>query len=160
MRSKSEKELAIKAIQQQDAKQDGALRGWSSFVPHTLLGQIDSAAVDHTGDQPLTRSFEAATIFADALGFTQLTEKLAKSCDGAELMCRIMNRFIGAIIEIVHSHGGDVVKFAGDAVCIFEVSADTDLRAATCLRPPAASSCTRSCTTLSGTRTRAARRSS
>ena len=134
VRSKSEKELAIKAIQQQDVKQDGALRGWSSFVPHTLLGQIDSAAVDHTGDQPLpTRSFEAATIFADASGFTQLTEKLAKSRDGAELMCRIMNRFIGAIIEIVHSHGGDVVKFAGDAVkCIFEVSADTDLRAATC----------------------------
>ena len=134
VRSKSEKQLAIQAIQQLDVKQDGALKGWSSFVPHTLLMQLDGAAVDHAGDQPLpTRSFEAATIFADASGFTALTEKLAKSRDGAELMCRIMNRFIGAIIEIVHQHGGDVVKFAGDAVsCVFEVSADADLRAATC----------------------------
>ena len=100
------------------------LDAWSSFVPHNVLHQMNQITMsddDDDRDLPL-RTFEAATLFADASGFTALTEKLAQRKNGAELMCEIMNRFIGAVILIVHQHGGDVVKFAGDAVsCIFEV---------------------------------------
>ena len=63
---------------------------------------------------------ECAGLFADASGFTALTEQLAMRRDGADIMCLIMNRFLGQVIDIVQEYGGDVVKFAGDAVsCIF-----------------------------------------
>ena len=103
------------------------LDAWSSFVPHNVLHQMNQSTVSDERKLP-SRTFEAATLFADASGFTALTEKLAQRKNGAELMCEIMNRFIGAVIQIVHQHGGDVVKFAGDAVsCIFEVGdADSD----------------------------------
>ena len=97
------------------------LSAWSSFVPHAVLHhmELDLVGSKFEYDTPLpTRTFEAATLFADASGFTALTEKLAQRPNGAELMCSIMNRFIGAVIEIVHGHGGDVVKFAGDAVSV------------------------------------------
>ena len=99
------------------------LDAWSSFVPNSVLHQMNNITTsDGNSELPPLRTFEAATLFADASGFTALTEKLAQHKNGAELMCEIMNRFIGAVIQIVHQHGGDVVKFAGDAVsCIFEV---------------------------------------
>ena len=92
--------------------------GYASFLPSIAIEELhgaDGAALPGT-------TGEAAMIFADASGFTALTEKLAARADGAELMCEIMNKFLGAIIEIVHAHCGDVVKFAGDAVsCTFPV---------------------------------------
>ena len=40
---------------------------------------------------------QAAAIFADASGFTALTEKLSALPNGAELMCKAINAFLTAI---------------------------------------------------------------
>ena len=61
-------------------------------------------------------TLDAAVLFADASGFTALTERLAQRPNGAELMCQIMNKFFGSVIDIIHRHCGDVIKFAGDSV--------------------------------------------
>ncbi|MDF1666527.1 MAG: adenylate/guanylate cyclase domain-containing protein, partial [Planctomycetota bacterium] len=64
--------------------------------------------------------FEAAVLFADISGFTALTESLAdKGADGVEELTRILNAYFGQIISVVRSHGGDVIKFAGDALLAF-----------------------------------------
>ncbi len=61
--------------------------------------------------------FEAAIMFADISGFTRLSERLAeRGAAGVEELTRILNAFFGRLIDLIHAHGGDVAKFAGDAL--------------------------------------------
>ncbi|CAE7832636.1 ADCY10 [Symbiodinium sp. CCMP2592] len=62
--------------------------------------------------------FEAVVVFMDASGFTALTESLARQAHGAEEIGSCLNNFFGALIEIITRHGGDVLKFSGDALTI------------------------------------------
>lgn len=69
------------------------------------------------GHAPLRDQFEAAILFADITGFTHLSERLAeRGAAGVEELTRILNAFFGQLIDLVHAHGGDVAKFAGDAL--------------------------------------------
>eukprot|EP00966_Prymnesium_polylepis_P201249 4662992-Prymnesium_polylepis.2 len=103
------------------------MAAWGSFVPRCSLVQL-AESLQATGafapDQAHVGSVtDACVIFADASGFTALTEQLDALPNGAEVMCAIMNGFLGTVIEVVHAHGGDVIKFAGDALsCMFKVA--------------------------------------
>jgi len=98
---------------------------FASFVPRTLQMQI-TAEVEDSGLNPTFdgagHQMNAAMLFADASGFTALTEKLAKqsgsSAAGAENMCRIINVFFGKLIDVIHAYGGDIMKFEGDAMTV------------------------------------------
>jgi len=60
---------------------------------------------------------QAAILFAGISGFTFLTEHVAeRGLTGVETLARILNEYFGQLIDIIHEYGGDVVKFAGDAV--------------------------------------------
>ena len=95
----------------------------SRYLPRIALRQLSEFAETtsvHETTHELSQNMQAAAIFADASGFTALTEKLSALPNGAELMCKAINAFLTVIVACVHEHGGDVVKFAGDAVlCIF-----------------------------------------
>lgn len=66
-----------------------------------------------------SRRFYAATVFADISGFTPLAEALASSgVRGAEELTAILNDVFETIITTVESHGGQVVKFGGDALSL------------------------------------------
>ncbi len=67
-----------------------------------------------------SRRFLAATVFADISGFTPLAEALASSggVRGAEELTAILNRVFEALITTVENHGGQVVKFGGDALSL------------------------------------------
>jgi class 3 adenylate cyclase len=67
---------------------------------------------------------EGTVVFADASGFTALTERLAERDDGAEELCRILNNFLALLLRIVLHYGGDVIKFSGDAVTILWPAGD------------------------------------
>lgn len=61
--------------------------------------------------------FEAVALFADLSGFTALSEALARSGkSGAEELTEILNWHFGMLVDVVHTHGGDVVRFGGDAI--------------------------------------------
>ena len=79
---------------------------------------------------------QAAVLFADISGFTALTERLAaRGAAGAEQLTGLLNTYFGRLIDIVTAHGGDVVKFAGDALLAVwqgEDLATLALRAAQC----------------------------
>ncbi|MCB0034727.1 MAG: adenylate/guanylate cyclase domain-containing protein, partial [Anaerolineales bacterium] len=67
--------------------------------------------------EPTAEAIPAAVFFADISGFTALTERLArKGAVGAEELSDTLNRYFGQLVDIVRFHGGDVVKFAGDAL--------------------------------------------
>lgn len=87
----------------------------SCFVPILVLRQL---AESGTADlAPRRDSFPAAVLFADISGFTKLSERLGKrGPKGVEELTQTLNDYFGDLIDAVISSGGDIVKFAGDAL--------------------------------------------
>lgn len=87
----------------------------ASFVPEMILRQANAGQ-----GKPTEASLEettAAVLFVDIAGFTALTESLAQRGDaGAEDLTRVLNLYIGQLIDAIVDRGGDIVKFAGDAL--------------------------------------------
>ena len=87
----------------------------ASYVPKLIQNRV---VADPTPiESPVAEELQAAILFADISGFTLLTEHLAeRGPSGVETLARILNEYFGQLIDVVHDFGGDVVKFAGDAV--------------------------------------------
>ena len=109
----------------------------ASYVPQLIRKRViaDPSPIE----SPVAENFQAAVLFADISGFTMLTEHLAEQGPtGVESLARILNEYFGQLIDIVHEYGGDIVKFAGDAVlALWPCAAEEDprqwtLRAAEC----------------------------
>ena len=92
------------------------LAEWVKYVPDLILHRL---LADGRPEAPTLELIESAVLFADISGFTPLTESYAqRGPAGVELLSRVINDFFGRVIEIVHEHGGDIVKFAGDALTV------------------------------------------
>lgn len=83
--------------------------------------------------EPVLETFPAAVLFADITDFTVLTETLTRNNPrGVEQLTRILDHYIGRLVEIIYHHGGDIVKFAGDAVfALWKAPNENDLALAT-----------------------------
>jgi len=99
----------------------------ASFVPTMILRQANAGAGAAT--QASLERGEAAVLFVDVAGFTALTETLAqRGAAGAEDLTQLLNRYFGQLIDAILDHGGDIVKFAGDAlVALWPVGDGIDL---------------------------------
>jgi class 3 adenylate cyclase/tetratricopeptide (TPR) repeat protein len=87
----------------------------ASYVPKLIQNRV--IANPSPIEAPVAEELQAAILFADISGFTLLTERMAeKGPTGVETLARILNEYFGQLIDIIHDYGGDVVKFAGDAV--------------------------------------------
>ncbi len=68
--------------------------------------------------------FEAAVLFCDLAGFTQLTEAMAAQEEagekgkGVEQLQNVLDKLFTALIDVAHDYGGDVVRFSGDALTV------------------------------------------
>jgi class 3 adenylate cyclase/tetratricopeptide (TPR) repeat protein len=88
-----------------------------SYVPRLAIRRKLADPTPLKG--PEIEGFPAAVLLADVSGFTALTETLAqRGPEGAEDMTRAINSYFGRLIDIIQAHGGDIVKFAGDAMLI------------------------------------------
>src|SRR6266545_1814227 len=98
----------------------------ASYVPRLIQNRIiaDPSPIE----SPVAQDFHAAILFADITGFTVLTERMAeKGLTGVETLARILNEYFGQLIDIIHEYGGDVVKFAGDAViAVWNIVSDSE----------------------------------
>lgn len=53
---------------------------------------------------------------ADVSGYTALSERYNNTGKGGTYRLTVtLNTYLGALIELIYSHGGDILKFAGDA---------------------------------------------
>jgi class 3 adenylate cyclase/tetratricopeptide (TPR) repeat protein len=87
----------------------------ASYVPKLIQNRVIANPLPI--EAPVAEELQAAILFADISGFTLLTERMAeKGPTGVETLARILNEYFGQLIDIIHDYGGDVVKFAGDAV--------------------------------------------
>lgn len=101
------------------------------FVPSFLLTRLADRSTPF--EPSFSQPADVAVLFADISGFTALSEKLGShGPDGVEELTQVLNAYFGKLIEVIQSHGGDVVKFAGDALLAFWPAADAaDLARAT-----------------------------
>src|SRR4051812_22658291 len=87
----------------------------ASYVPSLILRAVEKDSALRV--EPGAATFPAAVLFCDITGFTALTERLGQSGPaGAEEMTSILNAYFEPLVALVHAHGGDIVKFAGDAL--------------------------------------------
>src|SRR5882672_8718356 len=103
----------------------------ASYVPTLVLRRVAKNTERIT--EPITERFETAVLFADISGFTALTEKLAgHGAVGMEELSQVISAYFGCLVDVIVDHGGDIVKFAGDALlALWPASADEPLAVAT-----------------------------
>ena len=87
------------------------------FIPRVVQNELKHWEVG-SDFAAKPRFLQGAVLFADASGFTALTESLATKPDGAERLCEMLNRFFGHVLEVAERLGGDIVSFSGDAVTV------------------------------------------
>ncbi len=89
-----------------------------------IEGRVDRGEVE---------MIEAAILFADLRGFTLLSERLPIP----EVLANL-NAWFGTVGEVVEAHGGEVLKFIGDAVLAIFPTSDEHDRTAACRKALAA----------------------
>ncbi|MSP62261.1 MAG: hypothetical protein EXR72_18410 [Myxococcales bacterium] len=101
------------------------------FLPELLRRRL--AADPASIAAPNLVCHSSAVLLADISGFTPLAERLAeRGPEGAEELTRCLDTYFGELIDLVTDHGGDVVKFAGDALlAVWRASAEEDTATAT-----------------------------
>lgn len=86
-----------------------------SYVSPLVIRRIAASAAVPT--VAAAERFPAAVLFADLAGFTPLAERLAqRGATGAEEISRLLNAYFDQVVADVSSHGGYVLRFAGDAL--------------------------------------------
>jgi len=90
------------------------------FAPQLLVQFIEEQGSALMNKKvPLQQELETVAVFLDVSGFTKLTENLSsKGSLGAELLGFYLNRYFERLVKIISKYGGDVVKFAGDAMIV------------------------------------------
>jgi len=84
----------------------------ATYLPATLVRMLAAAR----SGIPAPRRVHAVVLFADFSGYTRLAEALETSGGGGEAVIERLNRGFRALVDGVLAHGGDVLRFAGDAV--------------------------------------------
>lgn len=88
----------------------------ASYVPTLVLRRL-AVQADPGAVGPRLDRVAGAVLFSDVSGFTALTERLARQGPaGAEALGELLNGYFARLIGLIQSHGGDVLKLAGDAL--------------------------------------------
>ena len=66
----------------------------------------------------------AAVLFVDLCNYSTITSTIAHR--GAHVLSSIVNEYLHRILLIVHKYGGDVIKFAGDAIIVIWYSTNEE----------------------------------
>lgn len=108
-----------------------------SYLPASLLSHLllqSSSALS----PPFRQCYSTAALFADVSGYTAMCEAMsARKHGGDELLAKYLNSYFELLVRTISSQGGDVFKFAGDAIVVLWPPSDEDLltlvrRAAQC----------------------------
>jgi Adenylate and Guanylate cyclase catalytic domain len=103
----------------------------SSFVPNTLMRTLISNTANKNVDklQPYSTNFTGICLLADISDFTRLSGVFcARGKDGLDDLQSATSGYMGSLVDTIYSYGGDVIKFAGDAlVCVFKAQENTSL---------------------------------
>jgi len=96
------------------------------YLPATVIQNIienrldfGSRDSDWKNSMPQHYMMKTVALFADISGFTKLGEAYAKKGRiGPEFLAFSLNRYMDELINIIGKSGGDIFKFAGDALLV------------------------------------------
>ncbi|KAJ8711801.1 hypothetical protein PYW08_008755 [Mythimna loreyi] len=67
-------------------------------------------------DTSNSKRFVGVLLMADVSGYTDLSERYNNTGKGGTYRLTVtLNTYLGSLIELIYGHGGDIIKFAGDA---------------------------------------------
>src|SRR5512137_799725 len=90
---------------------------WQPYLPHYLLRELSSHP--QRSLVGFEQRFDAVVLFADVSGFTAMSEALgATGKSGTEELTDLLNRYFAPMIALIHSYGGVIGKFGGDAMTV------------------------------------------
>ncbi|XP_076659700.1 adenylate cyclase type 10 [Halictus rubicundus] len=94
---------------------------FASMCPDEILDHYDNYG---------TRMYYTTLMLGDVSGFTDLAEKYTKTGKGGpSKLTETLNSYIGAMVQEILSHNGDVLKFSGDAfIVMWKLSNGTMMR--------------------------------
>jgi class 3 adenylate cyclase/tetratricopeptide (TPR) repeat protein len=101
--------------------------------PHDLRAYVADVQVRWLATDPHRReqTIPGTLVFADVSGFTPLTERLARRGRvGAERLTDVLNDVFGRLLGSAAAHGGDLLKFGGDALLLLFSGNGHEVRAA------------------------------
>ena len=89
------------------------------YLPAILIKKILEQKQSEKKKPPLNMPIKTVSLFADISGFTKLSESFSKKGrKGSEFLAFCLNRYMELLINIIGKNGGDIIKFAGDALLV------------------------------------------
>lgn len=102
------------------------LANLAPFIPRIVFKYL-AEAPEWKLIAPKHHEFSTVVLFCDVSGFTKLSESLAqKGPVGAEDLGFYLNRYMERLVRIIARCGGDIFKFAGDAMIVLWPPPDGD----------------------------------
>ena len=89
------------------------------YLPAILIKKILEQKQSEKKKAPINMPIKTVSLFADISGFTKLSESFSKKGrKGSEFLAFCLNRYMELLINIIGKNGGDIIKFAGDALLV------------------------------------------
>ena len=89
------------------------------YLPAILIKKILEQKQSEKRNPPINMPIRTVSLFADISGFTKLSESFSKKGrKGSEFLAFCLNRYMELLINIIGKNGGDIIKFAGDALLV------------------------------------------
>ena len=106
------------------ASQVGLRNTIKSFAPDMLM-KYTLDRRNNLDDIPLVPAsvfFQGVILLADISGFTRLSGQYCSNGRlGIDQLQQATNGYLGELVKLIYAYGGDVIKFAGDAIiCVFQ----------------------------------------
>jgi class 3 adenylate cyclase len=98
------------------------------FVPAMLVDFIErNCESGKEGLEPCSYFIQGVCLLVDISGFTKLSgEYCSLGREGIDGLQLATNGYMGSLVEIIYSCGGEIIKFAGDAIiCVFASGFET-----------------------------------
>ena len=104
-------------------------RSLLGYLPAQVIKCVLDGKIKENQKYPFDVPMKTVSLFADISGFTKLSEKFSKKGrKGPEFLAFCLNRYMELLINIIGKNGGDIFKFAGDALLvIWPASENNDL---------------------------------
>lgn len=97
-----------------------------SYVPRVVVRRFIRDP-SHPIIAPEVEHYYSCVLFVDISGFTPLTESLTTlGAEGVERVSTHLNGYFSEMINLINEHGGDIVKFAGDALIVIWPTSSED----------------------------------
>ena len=110
-----------------DAHLDALLHAVSTYLPRYLVRE---SLQDPVPGQVSGQFRQATIMFADISGFTAMSERLSRKGEqGAEMITNIVGAYFTTMLEVTGQHGGDLLKFGGDALLVAFLEEDHAIQA-------------------------------